>query len=68
METEYSTSIIKITNKEAISDAGATGHFFLPGTPVNIVQPESKPITINISELSKLRSMHTCNLDIEGIP
>ena len=34
MEIEYSTSVPKIINTEAIADVGATGHFVLPGTPV----------------------------------
>ena len=34
METSYSTSIIQIIEKENIADAGSTGNFFLPGTPV----------------------------------
>ena len=58
--------ITKITNKEAIADAGATGHFVLPGTPVKN-QPEIKPILINIQDGYKLGSTHPCNLDIEGI-
>ena len=40
-ETAYSTLIMKITNRETIADAGATGHFVLPGTPVNNFQPAS---------------------------
>ena len=68
METAYSTSIIKIAKKNSIAEAGATKTFFLPATPVKNVQPAGKPISINISDRSKLRSSHTCNLDIEGIP
>ena len=67
METEYSTSIIKITNKKSITEAGATKTLFLPATSVKNVQPAGKPISINLSDRSKLRSSHTCNLDIEGI-
>ena len=61
-KTAYYTPIIKITKQEAMADAGATRHFFLPVTPVNNVQPEIKPITINIPDKSKLRSTHTYNL------
>ena len=59
---------MNITNKESIADTGARGHFFLPVTAVNNFQPEIKPISINIPDGSKLRSIHTCNLDIDGIP
>ena len=68
METAYYTSIIKIIKQDAIVDAGSTGHFFLPGTPVKNVQPASKYISVNLIDGSKLRSTHTCNIDIAGIP
>ena len=68
METAYSTYLMKIKNKEYIEYSGSTVHFLLPGTPVNNLQPAIKPISINISGRSKLRSTHTCNLDIDGIP
>ena len=68
METEYSTSIIQITKQEVKADAGATGYFLLPVTPVKNVEPARKPISINIPDGSKPRSINTCNLDIEGIP
>ena len=38
IQTAYSTSIVKITDQDVIEDAGDTGHFILPGTPVNNVQ------------------------------
>ena len=44
------------------------GYFPLPVTPVNNAKPAIKPISINTPDGSKLRSTHTCNLDIEGIP
>ena len=50
METEYYTSIMKITNKEAITNAGEMGNFVPPGTPVNNVQSEIKPISFNIPD------------------
>ena len=68
MDTSYSISIFKITKQEAIANAGATGICVLPGTPVKNVQPESKLISINITDGSRLRYIHTCNLDIEVIP
>ena len=67
-ETAYSTSIIRITNLEAIADVGATVHFVLTGRLVKNVQLASNLITINLPDGSKLRSTHTCNLDIGFIP
>ena len=68
IQTAYSTSIVKITDQDVIEDAGDTGHFILPGTPVNNVQPASKTISINLPDGYILRSTHTCNLNIEYIP
>ena len=68
MEKAYYTPMIQITKQEAIADAGATGNFLVPGTPVHNVQPDSKPISINLLDRYKLRSTHTCNLYILGIP
>ena len=41
---------------------------FLPGTPVKNFQPEIKPISINLPDGSKIRSTHTWDLYIDGIP
>ena len=68
MDKAYSTLIMKITNREAISDAVATVNFVLPGIPVKNLQSEIKSITVNIPDGSKLRSMKTCNLYLEFIP
>ena len=42
--TMFNTSNIKIVVYMAISDAGATGKFFLPGTPVKNIKPAEKPL------------------------
>ena len=55
-------------NKQAIADAGATGHFVLSGTLVKNLQPAIKPISINLPDKSKLRSTYTCNLEIDVFP
>ena len=68
MEKAYSTLLTNIINKEAISDAGATGNFVLTGTPVNNLQIEIKPISINHPYGSKIRSTHMCDSDIDGTP
>ena len=58
---------MKITYKEAIEDTGATGNFFLPGTLVKNLQSSVKTISINLPDRSKIRPMHTCDLDIKVI-
>ena len=62
IKTTYFTSILHITKKEAISDAGDTGHFFLLVTQVKNMKPARKPISVNLPDGSKIRSRHTCNL------
>ena len=59
---------MKIINKEAISDAGETGKFVLPGTTVKVFQPAIKLISINLPDGSKHMFTHTCDLDIDGTP
>ena len=66
--TCFNTSLIKIGVDEAIADAGATGHFLLPGTPVIDVMPATKPISINLPDGSVIRSTHTCRLNIPWLP
>ena len=51
----------------AISDAGATGHFVLPGTHVKNIKPTEKPLCINLPDVQQLKSTYTCQIDIPGI-
>ena len=52
----------------AVSDAGATGHFVLPGTPVTNVNISRHPLKINLPDGDCLTSTHTCTLDIPWLP
>ena len=52
----------------AVVDAGATGHFVLPGTPVIDVLPTSRPISINLPNSSVIKSTHTCRINIPWLP
>ena len=36
--TRYTTAQLKIAENVAVADAGATGHFVLPGTPVTNIK------------------------------
>ena len=65
MEASYNTDALK---KKGILDAGVTGHFVLPGTPVENLKSEIKPISIRLPDGSKIMSTHICELNIDGIP
>ena len=51
-----------------ISDAGATGHFLLPGTPVTDISPATKCLVINLTNGETIQSTHTLKLAIPWIP
>ena len=63
-ETMFNTSSIKIAVDQAIVDAGATGHFMIPGAPVIDVRPATKPLIINLPDGETIQSTHTCKLNI----
>ena len=67
-ETMFNTSKIKIAVDNAIADAGATGHFVLPGAPVLDVQPAKKPLIINLPDGEVIKSTHTCRLNLPWLP
>jgi hypothetical protein len=67
-ETIFNASGIIIAGDQAIADAGATGHFILPGTPVSDIQPASKPLAINLPNGEKIMSTHTCRLNVPWLP
>ena len=48
--TNYTTAQLKILRNMAVADAGATGHFVLPGTPVTNVKVERHPLKINLPD------------------
>ena len=52
----------------AISDSGATGHFLVAGAPAVNIVPAAKPINILLPNGKRIRSTHTCNLDIPWLP
>ena len=64
----FNTSNIKIVVYMAISDAGATGNVFLPGTPVKNIKPIEKPLCINLPDGEQIKSTHTCQIDIPWLP
>jgi hypothetical protein len=70
----YSTSTsqylnaITITASQAIADTGATNIFIMEGTPVKIIQPATKQLTINLPDGSQVKSTHLCDIPIQGLP
>ena len=59
---------MNIAKNMAVADAGATGHFVLPGTPVKNVKVARHPLKINLPDGDCLTSTHTCTLDILWLP
>ena len=48
--TSYTTAQLKIAKNMAVADAGATGHFVLPGTPVTNIKIARHPLKINLPD------------------
>ena len=62
--TNYTTAQFNIAKNMAVADAGATGHFVLPGTPVTKIKIARHPLKINLPDGYCLTLTHTCTLDI----
>ena len=62
--TIYTTAQLKIAKNMAVADAGMTGYFVLPGTPVTKIKIARHPLKINLPDGDCLSSTHTCTLDI----
>jgi hypothetical protein len=67
-ETSFHTSQIAIASDQAIADAGATGHFVLPGAPVTDIRTATNPLVINLPDGEKITSTHTCRLNLPWLP
>ena len=72
MKIHLVNNITKVTNKpklnEAIADTGTTGHFILPGAPMDDVRPAARPIEIEMPNGTTEKSTHTCQLRIPDMP
>ena len=64
----FDVSGIKIGVDFAIADAGATGHFLVPGAPVLDLAETTQPLSINLPDGDTLTSTHTCELDLPSLP
>ena len=66
--TNYTTAQLKIAKNMAVVDAGATGHFVLPGTPFTNLKVARHPLNINLPGRDCLTSTDTCTMDIPWLP
>ena len=61
-------NVIAIAALQAIADTGATSIFIMEGTPCKNIHPAICPLTINLPDGTKVKSTHTCNITIPGLP
>jgi hypothetical protein len=59
---------ITIAMKLAVADMGATSNFVMDGVDVENKRLATKPLTINLPDGRKIKSMHVCNIHIPGMP
>jgi hypothetical protein len=59
---------IAIAASEAMADTGATSIFIMEGTPCKNLRQAIRPLTINLPDGFKVKSTHTCDLTIPGLP
>ncbi len=59
---------IAIAALQAIADTGATSIFIMEGTPCKNLRPAIHPLTINLLNRTKVKSTHTCDITIPGLP
>ena len=72
MEIQLVNNVTRIINKpslnQAIRDTGTTGHFILPGAPMDNVRVADHPIKIEMPNGTIEKSTHTCLLWIPALP
>ena len=56
-----------MNKSHAVSDSGATGHFFLQDIPVTNIQTKQTPLVINLPDGYQLKSTHIYQLYITRI-
>ena len=59
---------ITIAPIHAIANTGATSIFIMKGTPVKNLRTTNNPITISLTDGSKVTSTHICDIYIPGLP
>jgi hypothetical protein len=61
-------NVIAIAALQAIANTGAMSIFITEGTPCENLQPAIRPLTINLPDGTKVKSTHTCDITIPGLP
>jgi hypothetical protein len=64
---QYLNAITIATNL-AIADRGATSIFVMDGVDVENKWLATKPLTLNLPDGRKIKSMHVCDIHISGLP
>jgi hypothetical protein len=59
---------MSFADTHAITDTGATLVFVMKGIPLQNVKQAVVPITINLPNGETVQSMHTCKINIPGLP
>jgi hypothetical protein len=67
-DTIFHVACLNIAKEQAIADAGATGHFMIPGAPVTNVTSTKHPLQINLPDGKTIVSTHTCRLNVPWLP
>ena len=62
------TRRVEIKDLHGIADTGATSVFIKEGVPVDYKQPATNPLTVNLPNGCRLKSTHTCNVVVPGLP
>jgi hypothetical protein len=71
METAYFAPCIqpiKIDDADGIADTGAMSVFVTEGVPIANKRPATQPITVNLPDGRKVKSMHTCKVVVPSLP
>ncbi len=59
---------IEIDPTDGIADTGATSIFIQQGVPVPNLQVTVRPLTVNLPDGKQVRSTHTCDVNVPGLP
>jgi hypothetical protein len=62
------TQRVEIKDLHGIADAEATSFFIKEGVPVDNKQPATNPLTVNLADGRQVKSTHTCNVVVPGLP
>jgi hypothetical protein len=60
--------VMKFAKMHAVADTGATSLFAMEGLKMSNVKIAKNPLSINLPDGELLKSMHTCDIIIPGLP